>query len=237
MPDTPNIAITTRTTRSNSQGGITLADIKQLIEKSKNETIKEMKLQSDKILTRMDNLEASNKRLQERNQELELEIAKMREEWQDGIAAMANEVYQRSRRRKNIVIAGVPECNTGSTEERKRADGEFCRKMFSDLSATTDFEEAIRIGRPSQDRPRLLKVRFKSMDGKIRVMRTSKELRNLGHYKNVFINSDRTRLEQSIDKKLRDELKTRKESGEDNLIIYKGKIVNRNDVKNFQARF
>ena len=98
-----------------------------------------MKIQTDKIannvtqiLSRLDELETSNKRLQERNQELELEMEKMRSEWRDGVAAVADEVYQRTRRRKNIIILGVPESNFGSLKERKEADENFCQELFTD---------------------------------------------------------------------------------------------------------
>ena len=233
-----------RTTRSNSQTTITLPDMKELLDKSKNETIKEMKLQTDKIaitvtqiLSRLEDLEASNKQLQKKNQELEREVEKLKTESRDRIIAVAYEVYQRSRRKKNIIIAGAPESSDGSVDERKQKDEALCKQLFDDLSTNVDFVETTRIGRPGNDRPRLLRVRFWKVEEKIKVLRSCKELRNLQEYKNVFINPDRTPLEQKIDKGLRDELKERREHGEADLVVYKGKIVKRNEIKNFPQRF
>ena len=124
-----------------------------------------------------------------------------------------------------------------SLEERKEAHENFCQKLFSDLSADADIEDAIRVGRPTQDRPRLLRVSFQSFESKLRVMRTSKELRNLENYKRVYINPDRTRLQQSIDKRLLEELKERKEAGDGNLVIHREKIVYCHELKNFPTRF
>ena len=233
-----------RTTRSNSQTNFTLSDMKELLERSKNETIAEMKLQTDRIadtvmqiLSRLEDLEASNVRLQKKNQELELELEHLKSECRDGYAAVADEVYQRSRRERNLIISGVPESNIGTIGEREQADESFCRRLFADLSTSVDFEKATRIGRSRNGRSRLLRVRFQKTEDKFRILRTCKELRKHEEYKNVFINLDRTPLEQRIDKRLRDELIKRREGGETDLVIYKGKVVKRNEIKNFPPRF
>ncbi len=203
-----------------------------------------MKLQTDKIastvsliLSRLEELEASNNRLQMKNQELEVELENLKSEYRDGYGAVADEVYQRSRRRKNLILAGVPENSIGSVEERNQEDMSICKKLFDEMSLDVDLEEVIRIGRPGRGRPRFLRMRFRKAEEKFRVLRTGKELRKHQDYKNVFIYPDRTPLEQRIDKSLRDELKERREGGEDNLVIYKGKIINRNEIKNFPYRF
>ena len=203
-----------------------------------------MKLQTDRIantvtqiLSRLEDLEASNKQLQKKNRELELELEKLKTESRDRIVEVADEVQQRSRRMKNIIIAGAPESSDGSVDERKQKDEAFCKQMFADLSTDVDFVETTRIGRPGNDRARLLRVRFEKVDDKFRILRSCKELRKLEEYKNVFINPDRTPLEQKIDKHLRDELKERRENGEADLVVYKGKIVKRSEIKNFPQRF
>jgi hypothetical protein len=75
------------------------------------------------------------------------------------------------------------------------------------------------------------------MNDKFRILKACKELKKRQEYKNVFINPDRTPLEQAIDKRLRHELKERRENGEDNLVIYRGKVINRNEIKHFPQRF
>lgn len=191
-----------------------------------------MKFQSDRIantvtqiLSRLDDLEASNKRLQSKNQELELELENLRSECRDGLSAVADEVQRRSKREKNLIITGVPESNVGSVEERSREDESFCEKLFTDLSTSVDIKETTRIGRLGNGKPRLLRVRLRKVEDKFRILRACKQLRKHQEYRNVFISPDRTPLEQRIDKRLRDELKARREDGEADLVIYKGKFL------------
>ena len=234
---------TSRVTRSNSQSGITLLDIKELLEKTKSETVKEMKVETNKIadsmkliLARLEHLERSNEELRKKNDDLEVELERLKIERQDELAAFADEVHQRSMRKKNLIITGVTESD-GTVEARKREDEGFCKTLFAVLSSNVSFEGAVRVGNIRQGRSRLLKVHFRTMEDKLRILRSCKELRNHPEYKSIYINPDRTPLEQEVHKRLREELKMRRESGEDDLVLYKGKIMSRNDIKNFPRRF
>ena len=58
-------------------------------------------------------------------------------------------------------------------------------------------------------------------------MRNAKNLRNSNTYKKVFISPDLLPKEREVNKLLHQELKRRKEAGEVNLIIRRGKIISK----------
>lgn len=87
-----------------------------------------------------------------------------------------------------------------------------------------DVSDIHRIGNPARAGRAMLKVKFDSHDVKQTVIRNSKQLR--GSHSNVYINPDRTPLQQSQHKRLRLELKHRRECGED-FIIHKNQVIPR----------
>ena len=99
-------------------------------------------------------------------------------------------------------------------------------------------EEVSRIGRISDTRPRLLRFKCSSTKEKAEVLRLSKKLRSTQDYYNkVFVNPDLTLLQRKRDKQLRDEVKRRREEGEE-VYIRRGRIVNKaNAFENFQRGF
>ena len=58
-------------------------------------------------------------------------------------------------------------------------------------------------------------------------MRNTKTLRNSSSYQNVYVSPDLTPKEREINKCIRQELRRRKEAGEPDLIIKRGKIVSK----------
>ena len=57
------------------------------------------------------------------------------------------------------------------------------------------------------------------------ILRNAKVLRNSSSYKKVFISPDLTPKERATNKQLLEELRHRRQQGETNLIIRRGKIV------------
>ena len=69
---------------------------------------------------------------------------------------------------------------------------------------------------------------------KLEILRKFRVLKqNDDHYKDIYFNVDLTPNQQEEAKKLRDELKRRKECGELDIVIYRGEIVQRSQIKNF----
>ena len=76
-------------------------------------------------------------------------------------------------------------------------------------------------------RPLLVKGKQEKLRGQM--LRNAKKLRNTTkeQLKKIIITPDMTVKEREISRKLREDLRIRREAGEENLVIRRGKIVNR----------
>ena len=154
-------------------------------------------------------------------------------EFRDKEEELYNEIQERHRRRKCIVISGLPEPVAGSPDERKAEDKDAILRVAQSCGADlSNMKELSRIGKINGSRPRLLLVKCKDTRQKFDVLRLSKNLRKNSNFRNVYINPDLTVTERNRDRQLREELRQRRSKGED-VFIKHGKIVKRED-QNFQ---
>ena len=144
-----------------------------------------------------------------------------------------NEIYDRQRRQNNVIISGVQEKAVGSLDERCEHDTQIVRSIFKflDKAKEVDVRNAQRIGRLDLDRPRLLKVELSSFYDRNAILKNAKSLRR-SSWDSVFINPDYTEMERVQNRKLREELKRRRNSGED-VVLYRGRIVRKGSASNF----
>jgi len=137
-----------------------------------------------------------------------------------------DEYMDRERRKSNLIVYGLPEASAPTGPERRSADINRIQELVHSEFNLTSLEttKCFRLGkRSSNPRPLLISI----VDNSIRrqILRNAKILRNSNSYKNVFISPDLTPQERVVNKQLRAELQRRKESGEPNLIIRRGKII------------
>ena len=85
-------------------------------------------------------------------------------------------------------------------------------------------KEVTRIGRISDSRPRLVRFKCNDMKEKTNLLRLSKKLIGKSLYKNVFVNPDRTPKQRVKYNLLREELRSRRELGED-VMIHRGRVI------------
>ena len=155
----------------------------------------------------------------------------------DRLDLMYQEADEIEKRRKNLVIRGLPEHvkprkeNDKSDDENisKQADLKACGELikslgFNDMKLST----VHRLGKPNPDgKPRPLKMMLDSEDDKSQLLRSGPKLRHVDpelvsfNPKTVFICPDMTILQREADVKLRDDL--RKKRIEDPNWIIKGK--------------
>ena len=129
-----------------------------------------------------------------------------------------------------MLLFGLSESGDTPTERCSR-DVDRVMKIFAALHIDdkTLVWKCFRIGQWSESRPRPLKLCFESEEDKMRILRQSSRLSKLDHsdpLRKVFIRRDMTKSELLEDKERRQELKTRRENGED-VIIRRGKVVPR----------
>ena len=87
----------------------------------------------------------------------------------------------------------------------------------------------MRLGKKTEDsstKPRLLRVTLENVEVKKQILMKAKHLRDSvdGNLSKVFISPDLTPKEREANRKLREELKARRDQGE-NVVIRNGKIV------------
>ena len=150
---------------------------------------------------------------------------------------VANEVMERHKRRKYVVVSGLPESPQGSVQDRKNADGEKVRKLANSIGVNLNLNDVTRIGRGNSSGTRLLRVKCGSVSEKLALLKAAKSLRSQSSSKGIYINPDQTFTQRTINKKLRAELKQRREAGENDVIIHRGRVINKSEVqvqKDFQ---
>ena len=139
------------------------------------------------------------------------------------------EEEEKRKRECNLVVHGMK-------KSRERNDKEIFEGIVRDQLELMDIgvEEVIRLGRDNnlgdgEVKPAPTLVRIKTSGQKWAVIGKAKKLRNAGEeFRRVMIVPDLTVREREEDKKIRDELRRRRDNGEKRLYISKGKIVQRN---------
>lgn len=243
MPETPKGTGSQerRSTRSNSTQSLTLCDIKDLIEKSKKEIIHTFRNEIERLNTKLNelenkviSLEGENKLLIERNQNINKELTKLQSRDVVNMETITQEMDDRMFRRPNLILSGIPE-SAGSVEDRKNKDKEIWSKVCAALGMeeAKEVDDLRRIGKVQTRKPRLLRVVCRNASTKFAILKKAKQLKTVHELKGIYINPDRTRTEQEMNRLLQEELKRRRNAGE-NVAIYRNRVVLKSDVRNFQ---
>ena len=148
---------------------------------------------------------------------------------------LLHEGQDRHRRRKYVIVSGLPENASGTIRDRIRTDMEVLGKVIHELGVEDFHPQVTRIGRINPSRPRLLRFKCDTIDSKISLLRASRNLRYSSHFRGVYINSDLTKMQRETDKALRTEMRRRREAGE-SVLIRRGRIVDQSGDQNFHQR-
>ena len=235
-----------RNTRSvtSTQQMFSLNDIEHLISKAKSEMLSSFKDEitkisnsieflSEKIDTfdkRLSDLQSTSNMHEKQINELKSTIGTIQNNLTNEVS---DEMEQRASRLQNIVITGVPELNEGTVEERRAHDEKKLGEILNEAGISNSAHYRVsRVGKPRQDRSRLMKVFCPDVKTKRMVLRNGKNLRSSFKFKSVYVNEDRTPMQQEQSRKLRAEMRRRREDGED-VVIFRSQIVQRGDVQNF----
>ena len=231
MPTTPQQRNTTRS-RSNS-----LNEIKSEIISSFKEELRQVTSKLDTLINRIQSVEntiASILKTQERQgyeiDSLKEALTKVNEEK----LSIFDELEDRDRRKRNLIVSGLHEMEDGSIEERKQSDKSKINHIFHNLTKWDGHmaTSISRIGKQRSEGSRILKIVCEDEKVKWEILGRAKLLRKMPTFQNVYINPDLTPKQQDEAKKLRMELRLRRDEGED-VIIRRGKIVRKSPPQNF----
>lgn len=225
-------------TRSSSKN-ITYQEIKSLLENLKIDLKSEINKVNDKIealFKRLDVTDDKVRALEDRCHTLEEDL-KNKSKIYSGPdpEAVLREAEERHKRRKYVVLSGIPEHLTGSVDDRSIKDNQIVGEIMKELGvAQMALEEIARVGPIRSTRPRILRCKCKKVEDKLSILKAARKLRNSVRFKSVYINADRTLQQRNVHKNLRMELQNRREAGEDVMIHY-GKVIKKSDIPNFQS--
>ena len=138
---------------------------------------------------------------------------------------------EQDKRRRNIVVFNVPEQDSKlSRDEQLEGDRHrFEELMKAGLKLKIRPEKVTRVGKPQEDRPRLMVVTLHDETEKWEILKMAKALRHAGdRFEKVYIAPDLSPAEQERNRNLRKKLLERKEAGED-VIIHRNQVILRAD--------
>lgn len=220
---------------------VTLGDLKSLIESVKEEVVN-MTKSIDRLSGRVNSIEQRLQTITMEQNDCRQEILDIRKELsnQADKETIMMEIQERLEKRKCLILSGVTESFGENANERHKNDERQVRDLFKSLNIESEgVKEVIRIGKITTGKPRLLRVKCNSVSKRNEILRKSKELKRLNTYKHVYVNPDLTKDEQKLQKALRDELKRRRNLGEQ-VVIWKNEIRLKQDIpssrsQNFQV--
>ena len=133
------------------------------------------------------------------------------------------------RRRNNVLIYNVPESDKEAAGERQDEDARICTDVFENCLEvkTTRIHKIIRLGgNKIEGGNRPILVTLDSEDKKYKILRNAKKLKNQRDptKKAIGISPDLTKKQREKDYKLRQELRQRREQGEEGLYIKNGNL-------------
>lgn len=200
-----------------SQDVTSMKDEISNIRSTTNNIIKDQnKIKSD-MSTLLDKFPGTEKKLA--TLEAEIKLLKVKSNTSTEISlteTIVEEITERDKRGKNLIITGLPEPVSAHKEERSEIDKREILKILNQACADCPEPATIyRLGKYSPTKKRVIKVSFASQKTCINILRN----RNSITYSNIKIYSDQTPQQREFLRKLTEELKIRLESGEKDLII------------------
>ena len=191
--------------------------------------------QFSQLLQKLNDLTDKVKTLQTQYDDLKTKSTSLNEGYLDNVMWEAEERY---RRRKYIIVSGLPEDETGTVSERLISDTNKVKNLALSIGFQ-GFEprEISRIGNLNSLRPRLLRLKWENPQQRNALLHKARSLRQTLCFKDVYLKPDQTRMQREQSQRLRAELKSRRDSGE-KAIIRRGQIVNIDDhEENFRIGF
>ena len=130
------------------------------------------------------------------------------------VSSVINEEKEKSKRKLNLIVHNLSESSKESGDDRKQEDIAVTTKLLDKyMEIPAKVVKAFRIGQ-RKDKPRLLKITVSTEQEKAEILWNCTKLRNSNNpndVKKIFIAPDLTPLEQTANRKLREELKRKEQ--------------------------
>ena len=207
--------------------------------------IGQMKEQNEILSMENAKLREENKKLYERLGVLENKVEDIKNEVKADVMKDMNDTInmffdkikeneEKKKRENNLILFSVPESNKDNGKERQVEDEKICDNIFKGELHYENYEikNVMRLGKAvqNQSRPRPILVKLANVYEKGEIIKRAKNLKNATNnvYKKVMISLDLNKEEREAEKKLRNELKEKRDRGEVGWFIKNRKLVKKN---------
>ena len=134
---------------------------------------------------------------------------------------------ERAKRAKNILIFGIPEPKEKENDHKQDVGRvqEVLKELQGREGDANQIEEVVRLGRRGE-RIRPIKVGLKSSEQRNAVLKNSKLLKDheKKYLQKVYVSADQTIRQREMGRELREELRRRRENGED-VVIHRNRVI------------
>ena len=142
------------------------------------------------------------------------------------MAGILDSFLDKEQKKMYLVIHNMEESSGKDARERASKDAEKFKAMIREtMRIVVHTTKCFRVGRKREGKPRLLIISVDDLDTKHEILRHARDLRSTDEYGNIFITPDLTKSEREQGKRMREELDRRREAGEKDLVIWRGKII------------
>ena len=141
------------------------------------------------------------------------------------------EIALRKSKESNMIYFGLPESDDDSIAVRMRQDFKFLSEAYGKDIDNEEINNIFRVGKKENGKIRPLVVKYASSTVKDKFLKSSGDLKIKfnNQMKPIYASVDRTEKQRESHKKLVEEFKRRKQSGEENIVIRGERII-----ENFQ---
>lgn len=212
-------------------------DVKERLEKVEKMLGLDTNQLSNEDYPSLFSINATTKTLAEKISNQESTTNELNEQFQKQQEIKSEEKRQAARAH-NLIIYGIPEEEDGEKEQMEQ-DFLTLRNLLAERVSIkgSDISDIVRLGAKKEDKTRPVKITCTSIEKRKEILTSNKNLRiedenfeycgckiNPGNHIHINITNDKTQKQREEESKLREELKRRRNNGEQ-VIIKQGKIV------------
>lgn len=132
-----------------------------------------------------------------------------------------NEIYERNKRSRNIILYGSLESGT-SKQEQTNLDSVLMQELLGEIGIQSDEIKPVRLAKfdaTREQRSRPIRITLSSSNDVFKTTRKFKTIKNNPKYSHLSVSFDRTPKQIAIFKSMKAELTTRTAAGETDLKI------------------
>ena len=141
------------------------------------------------------------------------------------------EQKEREYRANNIIVYNIPESSRSEAEDRIKEDLSTVTRVFEamDIEDQDIVEKCVRVGKKETGKNRVTKVVLKDKGIRSKILKRAKALKDIEEFERVYVGPDLTIMQRKEQQELRKELFARREKGETDIFIRRGKIIQAKD--------